>query len=59
MKHENKSNGVNLLDVMTSWTKQKGHPVVTLKRINDTHISLEQNRFLVDSTVSRLNELVK
>ena len=36
---------------MSSWTKQKGHPVVHVKRLNKTHVTIEQNRFLLDSTV--------
>lgn len=56
MNFENKSHGLDLVKVMTSWTKQKGHPVVTIKRVNNTHISLEQNRFLTDATKSNLNE---
>jgi aminopeptidase N len=40
----------DLAKVMISWTKQKGHPVVTVHKINKTHISLSQNRFVLDST---------
>ena len=28
---------------------QKGHPVLHLKILNNTHISVEQNRFVLDS----------
>ena len=37
-------------EVMTSWTKQKGHPVVHVSALNNTHIILTQQRFVTDST---------
>ncbi|CAF0711353.1 unnamed protein product [Brachionus calyciflorus] len=52
-KNENKLTGVNITNVMTSWTKQKGHPVVHVKRINSTHISVSQNRFVLDSNAAQ------
>ena len=33
---------------MKTWTKQMGHPVVTIKRIDSQTISLTQNHFLLD-----------
>ncbi len=33
---------------MNTWMKQMGHPVVTIKRINNQAISLSQNQFLLD-----------
>lgn len=55
---EDKLKDVDISKVMTSWTKQKGHPVVTVKHLNSTHISVRQHRFLLDANypVSSLNE---
>ena len=36
------------MNSMKSWTLQKGHPVLSIKTINKTHISVEQKRFLLD-----------
>jgi len=33
---------------MDTWTKQLGYPVVTTKRINATHLEVEQKRFSLD-----------
>jgi aminopeptidase N len=33
---------------MTTWTKQMGHPVVTVQILNETTISLTQTHFLLD-----------
>jgi hypothetical protein len=33
---------------MKMWMKQMGHPVVTIKRIDERTISLTQNHFLLD-----------
>jgi len=35
---------------MRRWTKQRGHPLVTVKILNSTHISLTQKRFVLNST---------
>ena len=35
---------------MNTWTRQMGHPVVTIKKLNDTALSLTQNHFLLDPT---------
>lgn len=53
---EDKLKDVNISNVMTTWTKQKGHPVVTIRSINSTHVAIRQNRFIFDSTYP-LNEL--
>ncbi len=42
---------VNITVAMSSWTKQKGHPIVNIKKINKTHVSISQNRFVLDSTM--------
>jgi len=34
--------------VMDTWTKQLGYPVVTTRRINATHLEVEQKRFSLD-----------
>jgi len=36
--------------IMTSWTKQKGHPVVHVSMLDSTHLLLTQTRFVTDST---------
>lgn len=55
---EDKLNDVNLTTAMTSWTKQKGHPVVHVRILNSTHVSIRQNRFVLDSNfqIALLNE---
>jgi len=35
---------------MRRWTKQRGHPLVTVIILNSTHISLTQKRFVLNST---------
>ena len=45
---DNKLNGIkNFKEMMHTWTKQKGHPVVHLT-VNSTHLTLKQNRFILD-----------
>jgi aminopeptidase N len=34
---------------MRQWTRQKGHPLVSVNILNNTHISLKQQLFLLDS----------
>ena len=43
---------------MRQWTKQSGHPVVSVNKINKTHISIKQQRFVLNSTTpyEALNE---
>jgi aminopeptidase N len=41
---------LNLTDVMNTWTKQMGHPVITINRINSTSIQIRQKQFLLDPT---------
>jgi aminopeptidase N len=51
-KNENKLKDLSKEDfvaAMNTWTKLNGHPVVTVKKLNSTHISLRQNKFLLDS----------
>ncbi len=36
---------------MTSWTKQKGHPVLHVQVVSKTQIKVKQNRYVLDSTV--------
>ncbi|CAF0852077.1 unnamed protein product [Brachionus calyciflorus] len=50
-KNESKLLRVNFTDAMVTWTKQKGHPVVQIKKINSSHLSISQNRFILDSNV--------
>ena len=42
------SGGKDIKKVMDTWTKQIGHPVITTKRINATHIQVKQDRFNLD-----------
>ena len=46
---EGKLKGLNLSQTMRQWTKQTGHPLVTVTILNTTHISLKQQRFMLDS----------
>lgn len=41
--------GKDMKAVMDTWTKQLGYPVVTTRRINATHLEVEQKRFSLDS----------
>ncbi|KAF7991209.1 hypothetical protein HCN44_002771 [Aphidius gifuensis] len=40
---------VNITSIMDTWTRQMGYPVVNIKKINSTHYTLKQKRFLADS----------
>uniref|UniRef100_A0A7M6DKS9 Aminopeptidase n=1 Tax=Clytia hemisphaerica TaxID=252671 RepID=A0A7M6DKS9_9CNID len=42
------SGGKDIKSVMDTWTKQIGHPVITTKRINATHMQVKQDRFKLD-----------
>ena len=33
---------------MNTWTKQMGHPVVTIERVNENSIKIKQSQFLLD-----------
>ncbi len=50
IKNMSFDNKMILSKAMVTWTKQRGHPVVTVHKINKTHISLSQHRFVLDST---------
>jgi aminopeptidase N len=45
---EGKLTEVNLTSVMNTWTKQMGHPVITIERINANNIRISQKHFLLD-----------
>ena len=47
---EGKLNGINLTTAMYTWTKQMGHPVITIKQLNSTAFSISQKHFLFDPT---------
>lgn len=49
---------LNLTEAMRQWTKQSGHPLVSVNKINNTHISIKQQRFVLNSTTpyEALNE---
>ncbi len=40
---------MRLGEKMMSWTRQRGHPVVKVTRLNDTFIRVEQSAFLRNS----------
>jgi len=42
---------IDFTQVMTTWTKQKGHPVLHMQVLNKTHVKVKQNRYVLDSTV--------
>ena len=48
VKEEGKLIGLRLDDIMRTWTKQMGHPVVTIRRVDSQTIVLTQNHFLLD-----------
>ena len=33
---------------MDTWTRQMGHPVITVKKLSSNTVSLTQNHFLLD-----------
>uniref|UniRef100_A0A1B0GMW6 Aminopeptidase n=1 Tax=Phlebotomus papatasi TaxID=29031 RepID=A0A1B0GMW6_PHLPP len=39
---------MNVTQIMSTWTEQKGYPVVFVKRVNDTTYELTQERFLLN-----------
>ncbi|XP_059611048.1 uncharacterized protein LOC132257980 [Phlebotomus argentipes] len=41
--------GYSVTDIMSTWTEQKGYPVVTVKRVSDTTYELTQERFLLNT----------
>lgn len=41
---------MSLTRVMNTWTKQMGHPLVTVEILNTTHFAISQEHFLFDST---------
>ncbi len=47
-KAESKLLDLNLTDIMNSWTKQMGHPVVTVEKIDNNNIRITQKQFLLD-----------
>lgn len=47
-------NGFNLSTIMYSWTRQSGHPIITVKRFNTTHISVSQAPFSIASAMEGL-----
>ena len=49
-KQENKLSDQNLTNIMNTWTRQMGHPVVSIEKINATTIRLTQKHFLLDPT---------
>jgi aminopeptidase N len=50
VKEDNKLKDLSLNQIMNTWMKQMGHPVVTITRVDDRTITLSQNHFLLDPT---------
>lgn len=46
-KNESKLLDLNLTDVMNTWTKQMGHPVINIKLVQD-RVQITQKQFLLD-----------
>ena len=44
---------IPLSKAMSKWTRQKGHPLVIIKKIDSSTFELTQNRFVLDSTFDR------
>lgn len=42
--------GINVADVMNTWIRQTGHPVIDVRKINSNSISVSQRHFLMDPT---------
>jgi hypothetical protein len=43
-----------LSDIMNSWTKQSGYPLITVERIDSYNIKVSQKQFLLDPQSSTL-----
>lgn len=39
---------LNLEEIMSTWTKQMGYPLITIERNNQTSIKITQKQFLLD-----------
>ena len=53
---ESKLLDLNLTHIMNTWTKQMGHPVVKINFLNNTHIEIFQNHFLLDKALPSKSE---
>ena len=49
-KEDDKLLGLNLTSIMNRWTRQMGHPVVTIQLVNSTTINITQTHFLLDQS---------
>ena len=45
---EGKLIGYNLTQIMNTWTRQMGHPLITIKQLNNSAFSISQKHFLLD-----------
>jgi aminopeptidase N len=50
---EHKVFSPNLQNFIETWVNQNGHPVVHVQIINETTISIKQERFLYDQSSSK------
>jgi aminopeptidase N len=48
---ENKLNNTDFAQIMNTWTKQMGHPVVQIRKTSANEITLTQEHFLLNPLV--------
>ena len=56
---ESKLRGMNLTEIMNTWTKQMGHPLVNLRSINSSHIAVSQKHFLLNKNSTPIKSAYK
>ena len=39
---------LNFTEIMYTWTRQMGHPLITIERIDNNNIRISQKQFLFD-----------
>jgi aminopeptidase N len=47
-KEDLKLLNLTLADVMNTWTRQMGHPLITIEKIDNNNIRIRQKQFLLD-----------
>ena len=58
-KEDGKLENLNLTNIMNTWTRQMGHPVVTIQKVNSTTINITQKHFLLDSNSQPVSSPLK
>lgn len=56
MKESGFGKAFELEKKMSSWTRQSGHPLITVKKINSTHILVEQKPFIKNPIASDISD---